>query len=220
MARADDVSPWLPSPRDGAGARRWLAAHEYYRMEIVRVDPRVVFFGDSIVERLATVGAAAFAPIVARGAFAAGIAGDTTQNALWRIEHGAFDDIAPRAVVVVVGTNDLPDRSPADVARGMAAVVEGVRERLPSATVVLVGLLPRDDGAVRDADGAVITVNALLAAMTFDEKVRFRNIGRAFVDEDGRPSRRALVDGLHPSAEGYARFVTTLAPDLEAALAP
>lgn len=208
---AQTVPPWQAAIRSGDGAARWLAAHEFYRKTIVDADPRIVLFGDSIVERFATVGARAFRErLLSNGAFLSGISGDTTQNALWRIDHGAFDDVAPRTIVVLIGTNDLPDFPPSDVARGIVTVVERLRTHLPSADVLLVGILPRDDGALPEADGAVVRVNALLAATAFDAKVRFLNVGRAFVDERGFPSREALADGLHPSALGYERLAAAI----------
>ncbi len=213
---AQSTPPWSPASRSGPGAARWLATHAFYRAAIVHADPQIVFFGDSLVERFPRTGAATWRTReLPRGAFASGIAGDTTQNALWRIDNGAFDDVGPRAIVVLVGTNDLPMSSPPEVARGIVAVVERLRVHLPSAKILLLGLLPRDDDAVAAASGAVGAVNAALASTAFDAKVRYRNITATLADADGRPARQLLPDGLHLSAGGYERLAAAIDGDID-----
>jgi len=36
-----------------------------------------------------------------------GIGGDSTRQLLWRIQHGKVEGISPKAVVLMIGTNNL-----------------------------------------------------------------------------------------------------------------
>ncbi len=54
---------------------------------------------------------------------------DGTQNILWRLEHGELDDVNPKVIVLLAGTNNigtLPggDAKIAEVTRGVAAIVD------------------------------------------------------------------------------------------------
>ena len=62
---------------------------------------------------------------------------------LWRAQNGELDGTGARVVVLMVGTNNLASATPENVARGVAAIVDTVRAKLPNAVVVLNALLPR-----------------------------------------------------------------------------
>jgi hypothetical protein len=68
--------------------------------------------------------------------------GETTEQVLWRLEHGLAKQLTPQVVVVGVGTNNLVavERHGvpvAAVAKGIEAVVDAVRSRWPKARVVV-----------------------------------------------------------------------------------
>jgi beta-glucosidase len=151
------------------------------------------------------------------GAEVFAIPADRTEHLLWRLQHGEIDGIAPKAVVVMIGTNNLksgPIRQPPEqVAQGVAAVVAEIRSRLADSNVLLLGILPRQPQydwfpAVRRE------TNRLLAALAeSDEKVRFLDFGEKLLGEDGLPSRRFFGgDLLHPTAAGYRVRAEETAP--------
>ena len=87
-----------------------------------RVD--IVFLGDSITQSwggrgrnvAATAGDVWAKYFSVRNAVNFGISGDTTENVLWRIEHGNFDGIDPSLIVVNIGTNNLATSTPQEIA--------------------------------------------------------------------------------------------------------
>ena len=104
----------------------------------------ILFFGDSLTEGWdATIWERSLA---SRGALNAGVSGDRTDHLLWRLHHGNLAGPQPKAVVLLIGTNDLAyGRSPELTADGIRANLEMLRQRLPEARILLLGLLPREE---------------------------------------------------------------------------
>ena len=71
--------------------------------------------------------------------------GDRSQHALWRACNGEIQASA-RCVVVGVGNNNLDVAPPHKIASGIIAIGRRFQETLPEVKVLLVGLLPRDEG--------------------------------------------------------------------------
>src|SRR5215203_2849224 len=81
-----------------------------------------------------------------------GWGGDTTQNILWRLEQGELDNVNPKVIVLLAGTNNVGNKTPdnadaeaADVARGIKAILDVCRRKAPNAVIVLMGIFPRND---------------------------------------------------------------------------
>jgi len=172
-----------------------------------------VFLGDSIAAFFPTRGASAWdetiAPLGAVADF--GIEGDRTQFVLWRVLHGELDGSGARAVVLMVGTNNLASATPRAIADGIAAIVRALRSRVPNATVVLDALLPRG-GPDDPARARAAAVNALIEPLADGEHVRWLDVGPAFVQQDGTIAPELMPDALHPSEEGYEIWAAALAP--------
>ncbi|HWT05719.1 MAG TPA: GDSL-type esterase/lipase family protein, partial [Xanthomonadales bacterium] len=119
--------------------------------------------------------------------------------------------------VLMIGTNNLASATPEHIARGVAAIVDTVRAKLPDATVVLNALFPR--GAPADPVCAKIAaVNARIAALADGTHVRWLDAGAGFVAADGTIAAALMPDKLHPSAAGYEVWATALRPVLLDAL--
>ncbi len=212
------AGPWIAAQRP-YGTAAWRARHDGFVARARAGGLDIVFLGDSITDFFATRGAEPWdreiAPLGSVADF--GISGDRTQWLLWRVQHGELDGSGARVVVLMIGTNNLAAATPADVARGVAAVVAAVRERLPDATVVLNALLPR--GAPDDPLRAKLAdVNARIQPLADGSRVRWLDVGPAFLAPDGTIPPALMPDGLHPSAAGYELWAAGLRPLLEGAL--
>jgi GDSL-like Lipase/Acylhydrolase family len=121
----------------------------------------MLIFGDSLTEGWdATVWERSQAP---RGALNAGVSGDRTDHLLWRLQHGNLAGPQPKAVVQLIGTNDLAyGRSPELTADGIRANLEMLRQRLPEARILLLGLLPREESPSALLRVEVAQVNRLI----------------------------------------------------------
>jgi lysophospholipase L1-like esterase len=215
---APRAGAWIAAPRPWSTAK-WLAEHDAFVARARRGGIDVLFLGDSISANFATRGKDAWmreiAPLGSVADF--GISGDRTQFVLWRVRNGELDGTGARVVVLMIGTNNLASATPENVARGVAAIVDTIRERLPGATIVLNALLPR--GAPADPERTkTADVNARIAALADGTHVRWLDVGAAFVDADGTIPATLMPDKLHPSAAGYDVWATALRPVLLDAL--
>ena len=155
-----------------------------------------------------------------RNAANLGAPGDTTQNLLWRIENGQVDAIRPRLAIVLIGANNLavPRWSAPDTLAGIACVVAALRQRLPGAAVLLLGVLPSLRGT-RVAEQTAWLNAALAERFDTDPNVSFRDLTALFLT-DGAVDPALFADTyfepprapLHPSAPAQRRMAEAIEP--------
>ncbi len=203
----------------------WVARHESFLAEARRGEFDLVFIGDSITDGWRNRGRQVWDKFYApRHALNLGIGGDRTQHVLWRIQHGELDGLMPKVVVLMIGTNNTgkekdgsPRNSTGEVIEGVTAVVKQIRAKLPRSKVLLLAIFPR--GAVDAPQRAQIKdINTALAKLDDGKMVKFLDIGKVFLDEDGSIPRTIMPDLLHPNAEGYQRWADAMEPTLAAML--
>lgn len=132
-----------------------------------------------------------------------GIAGDTTQGVLYRLQNGEGEGFEPRAVMLMIGTNNTRDNTAPEIAEGIGAVVLQMRTDFPAARILLLGVFPRGvpGDPVRDK---IAEVNRIIATLDDRQHVFFLDIGRQFLDDRGVFLPDAFrPDNLHPQARGY-----------------
>ena len=195
-----------PVPRENGHAR---ARFEQINAAVKTQPYRVLFLGDSLTELFdQDVWRDHMAP---RGVLNAGISGDRTDHLRWRLDHGHLDGPPPQAVVLLIGTNDLThDRSPEMVAEGIRANLLKLRQRVPRADILLLGLWPREDVPHILQRHEIAAVNALISTCRDAIRVRYADLGRLLLEPNGKLSPQISPDRLHFSAQGYARLAPTL----------
>jgi len=174
----------------------------------------ILFFGDSLIEGWdATIWERSLA---SRGALNAGVSGDRTDHLLWRLHHGNLAGPQPKAVVLLIGTNDLAyGRSPELTADGIRANLEMLRQRLPEARILLLGLLPREESPSAPLRLEVAQVNRLIRDCADGEHIFYAEIGQVLLDRDGLLPAAISPDQLHFTALGYALLAARLEPELD-----
>jgi lysophospholipase L1-like esterase len=139
---------------------------------------------------------------------------DKTQNILWRLENGELDGVNPKVIVLLAGTNNLyPGVDARKVTQGIQAIVHTLETKAPGATIVLMGIFPRNDNmALMPTIGEI---NANLAKLADGKKVRLLNINGKLADRDGKLFEGMMnSDQLHPAIKGYQVWADTLKPVL------
>jgi lysophospholipase L1-like esterase len=211
--QAPDVPAIKYSP-DGQPNAGFLAAHERFLKIAQEGKTGVLFLGDSI-----TAGWGRQQEIWER-AFGAynpanfGIGGDRTQHVLWRITNGELEGIKPKAVVLMIGTNNSGTDSVEGIAKGITVIVETIRAKQPQAKVLLLAVFPRGEKADNPLRGKLKQVNAIIAKLDDGQNVHFLDIGDKFLQPDGSLSKDIMPDFLHLSAAGYQIWADAIGPKL------
>jgi lysophospholipase L1-like esterase len=131
------------------------------------------------------------------------VAGDTTQGVLWGLRNGEGQGFQPKAVMLMIGTNNTGQYTGPEIAEGVGAVVMELRRNFPSAKILLLAIFPRGlpGDPVRDK---IAEVNQIISKLDDKKNVFYMDIGQKFLDDKGvflpdsfRP------DNLHPQAKGY-----------------
>jgi len=135
-----------------------------------------------------------------------GWGGDTTQNILWRLNNGELDDVNPKIIVLLAGTNNVGNKSPLlnddprveEVTRGIKAILDTFREKAPKATIVLMAITPRNDNIA--VMPIIEMINDRIAKLADGRRIRYVNINHKLADRDGRLFEGMSKDGLHLEA--------------------
>src|SRR6476661_8588498 len=56
---------------------------------------------------------------------------DRTENVLWRLRHGEFENVSPKVVVLMIGTNNVTLNTPAEIAAGVSAICDEIHQHSP-----------------------------------------------------------------------------------------
>jgi lysophospholipase L1-like esterase len=148
-----------------------------------------------------------------------GIAGDTTQGVLYRLQHGEGQGLRPRAIMVMIGTNNTARNTAAEIAEGIGAVVLELQKDFPQARILLLAVFPR--GRANDPlRGVIADINARIAKLADGSKVQYLDIGANFLDADGNIPSAVMSDGLHPSTRGYEIWADAVRAPLTALMGP
>src|SRR6516164_10591119 len=124
VATGQAADPTSPVARTDRNSR---TAHEQLLEKARKGRIDVYFVGDSITRRW---GATDYPDFLANwkqnfhgwNAANFGWGGDTAQNILWRLRNGELDDVNPKVIVVMAGTNNVGATKPEDIAEGIKAV--------------------------------------------------------------------------------------------------
>lgn len=167
----DTAGKW-PPPRielPSVPLARWRKLHDQHVLAAERDGQRarVVFLGDSITEGWIRTGLSARGPSIAQprcqaiwesafGRWAPinfGVGGDRIQDLGWRLQHGILPDVLkPKVFVLMIGTNDLGNGEPPEVALAeLRLLVAQLHAARPEARLLLHHVFPRggDEGVPR-----------------------------------------------------------------------
>jgi lysophospholipase L1-like esterase len=131
------------------------------------------------------------------------IAGDTTQGVLWGLKNGEGQGFQPKAVMLMIGTNNSGAFTGPEMAEGVGAVVLELRKNFPNTKILLLAIFPRGvpGDPVRDK---IAEANRIISRLDDQQRVFYFDIGSKFLDERGYFLPNSFrPDNLHPQALGY-----------------
>jgi lysophospholipase L1-like esterase len=198
------VPEFAAAQDDWANLARFAAENESLGAP-ARDEARVVFLGDWITQGWSDASPDFFA---ARPYIERGISGQTTPQMLVRFRADVVD-LAPRAVVILAGTNDIAGNTgPAtnsmiqDNLASMAeiAAANGIR-------VVLASILPAYDypwSPGREPAGRIAALNSWIRGYAEANDHLYLDYYSALVDDRGGMQAAYTTDGVHVTPAGYA----------------
>jgi lysophospholipase L1-like esterase len=136
---------------------------------------------------------------------------DRTQNVPWRLDHGEFEGLHPKYVVVNIGTNNFAGTknarasTPEEIAEGVREILLRVRAKAPKSRIILMGIFPRGENRPtparesRRSESPARRVGKTLG-------ITFLDLTEKLTQPDGTITRAVMGDFLHPSDAGNATW--------------
>ena len=223
---------WPAVPSAGSwGGTSWVDTHaelvDHVRKNAGPCD--VLLVGDSITQQWGSpldkgvLNAAWLKAFPGAKTINIGIGGDKAQNVLWRLDHGGVDGLQPKAVVLMIGNNNMffaPETGVAAAAKGVEACARNLREKFPDAALIVVKILPCHAPKVRFYEDILLT-NAEIDRLNLgaDPKIKMLDLTKDFLNADGTVKKALFTpDNIHLSLEGDAVYAARLEPLLKPAI--
>ncbi|PWG78178.1 SGNH/GDSL hydrolase family protein [Pararcticibacter amylolyticus] len=186
----------------------WNKRHEQIIRNIIKTNPRVMLFGNSIIhywggepasETTAARGAASWRRYMAPlGIQNAGFGNDRIENVLWRVYHDELDRFEGDKIVINIGTNNLAVNTDEEIVEGLAFLAQQVKNRKPAARIYIGAILPRKNKLERLAG-----LNRLIQKMAEAKGYSFFDFTEKFMTGEDLNFALFMPDGLHPNEKGY-----------------
>jgi poly(3-hydroxybutyrate) depolymerase/lysophospholipase L1-like esterase len=166
----------------------------------------VVFFGDSITQGWSTL-AKDFPRLRATNR---GISGDTSRGLRYRMKEDVLD-LHPRAVSILVGTNDLAlGGTPEQVIENLKAIVAEIHKQDRNVPVILNLVMPRGAQPGRFPE-LIVKLNGMITNLAKKEnRIFICDTWSIFEDGNGICKKEEFPDMLHPNKAGYAKWKAAL----------
>ncbi|HEY0940185.1 MAG TPA: GDSL-type esterase/lipase family protein [Steroidobacter sp.] len=194
----------------------WMKQNrDFFWTERAKKQGAIVFAGDSLTGTWKTLGADFPGTLVANR----GIGGDVSRGLLFRFREDVLD-LNPKAIVVLIGINDLTARQLASATleniRSMLALRDEQHAQVP---VFLCTVPPSAQPNAPVDEQQRRTLNDGVRQIAKETKgVTLVDLYAATATEDGTPDPRYFNnDLLHLSAAGHARWKEVLQPALQKA---
>ncbi|CAM3032191.1 GDSL-type esterase/lipase family protein [Rariglobus hedericola] len=224
----DDFPPKAKPSEAGWGfykgwASGWAGLHQKLLARTAQGGVDILFLGDSLTalwdKEGKTVWDARFAPLKAANY---GIGGNSTRQVIWRLENGEIDNLNPKLVVLMIGTNNIysdhNSGTDAEITEGVAKIVGLIHAKAPAAKVLLLGVLPRQNAFFTNRTAAL---NKELSAYASKSKIQFIDASAKFLNAGGTITPALFKsDQVHLSTEGYTILADAIQPAVTALLKP
>jgi lysophospholipase L1-like esterase len=177
------------------------------------VPGRVIFYGDSITIGWHLADSFPGKPYINRG-----ISGQTTQQMVVRFRQDVID-LHPAAVVILAGTNDIAGNTgpetPEMIEDSFKSMVDLAKAN--GIRVILSSITPVADYPWKPGLKPIPTIQALnswMAGYCVTHDLTYLDYFTAMADENGGMKPGISIEGVHPTAPGYA----IMAPLAQAAI--
>jgi lysophospholipase L1-like esterase len=186
----------------------WQQRHQQKIAELQGINQPIelIFLGDSITHAWEVEGEAYWQQHFAHPkALNLGYAGDRTEHLLWRIQNGEINNLSPKWVVLLIGTNNAGHThdSPEEIAAGVKAILDELKQRLPNSKILLMAIFPRSRNKSKRMRKRVDSANMLMKQYSDEKQVLWLDINHHFLSDEGVLLESVMPDLLHPNSAQY-----------------
>jgi len=187
----------------------WAERRVHWSKQVEQDRGAVVFLGDSITQMWGDDLGNSFPGVKVANR---GISGDTTRGVLIRLKEDVLD-VQPRAVVLLIGTNDLDEKAePETIAANLKLILAALKSHSAAMPIILCQVFPSSGTKNRPA-AKIKKLNQLYAALVkSDAQITFIETWPLFADAQGDATPEEFPDLLHPNQTGYAKWAAALRP--------
>ncbi len=187
----------------------WQERRNKWATQVQQDQRAVVFLGDSITQGWHDDLDGSFPELKVANR---GISGDTTRGVLIRLQEDVIA-LHPRAVVLLIGTNDLEENAtPWVAASNIRLIIDELRRADPAMPVVLCQVMPSSPQKKRPPH-LIRRINQMLIELTADQpQVTVLDTWKLFAGPDNNAPAELFPDLLHPNNLGYAKWGNALRP--------
>ncbi|MDO5462543.1 MAG: GDSL-type esterase/lipase family protein [bacterium] len=203
------------NPPAGRTHMKWWATRLNEKEAQAKTAHDTVLIGDSITHNWDVV-APEEQKTFFKNALNLGFSGDRTEHVLWRIRRIDWNVVAPKRIMLMIGTNNTGHnlQAPETIYADIKVLVEELKAKCPQAEITLLKIFPRgklDTDKKRQNNDAV---NAMLDALAEEGRVTVLDISHLYLEADGKTLKMKLLpDALHPNREGHRLWGEAVAPD-------
>jgi len=222
----------MPStdPVDRLGTKFWKDRHEEKTAAAKAGGSQVVFLGDSITHNWESNGRkgvqqwAAYFKDAPYRALNLGYSGDRTEHVIWRVQNGELDGYAAKAIVLMIGVNNIwhrgPEKeTPIDTIVGVWRVIGAIREKQPQSRIILLPIFPCGETPADCRRAHNDAVNREIMKFADGKTVVWCDFTDQFLEPDGTLPAAIAPDYVHPLAYGYEVWAAAVKPVIDWALA-
>lgn len=171
----------------------------------------VVFLGDSITQGWGDDFQGDFAELKVANR---GISGDTTRGMLLRLDADVLS-LQPKAVVMLMGTNDLEEGADAATIVGnIGLIIERLHGQDKSLPIILCQIFPSHESKKRSASDIQEINRGIAKLVKGDPRITLLDTWTLFANEQGDAKKEEFPDLLHPNRTGYEKWKAALWPVL------
>jgi lysophospholipase L1-like esterase len=215
-----DIKALTYQPCPNSEKEGWLERHEKKIQQAQDTEQhiQIAFLGDSITQAWEDRGKREWTKYYAPyGAINLGFGGDRTEHLLWRILNGALDNLSPKLIVLLIGTNNTGHRmdNADDTASSIACIIDQVHTRLPEAKILLHAILPAGELADDPVRLRNNEINALIKPLSSYSYISWCDLSHLFTDDRGTIPESVMKDFLHPNVLQYKHWGEALATEIE-----
>jgi beta-glucosidase len=153
-----------------------------------------------------------------KGALNLGFSGDRTEHVLWRIRRIDWTVVAPKRIMLMIGTNNTGHSmmAPGKIFNDIRVLVKELKASCPEAQIMVLKIFPRGKTAEDPKRKNNDAVNLMLELLAAEDRVTVRDVSHLYLEANGDLKLNLMPDALHPNLEGYKAWGDAIAPEFMA----